>query len=161
MFLNISFQQKDLAKTAFRQAGVPLTWNPAQKKWETSATSLPTSLQQYAEGNLSSTSSAPIFYYLAQESGPPDFPFCVEAIFNTREELRQHILSGAWLRGWAGEEDMFAEAAVGVKATRRIAVGKHIPRGAVKGYNPLRYSKDPEIRAIVEKAITSGNCQYD
>ena len=48
MNLNISFQNKDAAKTAFRAAGIPLTWNAASKSWQTSAKELPRALWIYS-----------------------------------------------------------------------------------------------------------------
>lgn len=49
MNLNISYQNKDAAKAAFRAANIPLTWNSAAKRWQTSAKDLPRSLWIYSD----------------------------------------------------------------------------------------------------------------
>lgn len=149
MNLKISFQNKDAAKAAFRAAGIPLTWNAAAKVWQTSASELPAGLAQYVKPAANGT-----LFYLAQRTDTAGFNFAVEAVFESKEAVIEHILSGRWLAGWAGDEAaIFAGAAYVVAATKRIAVGKSIPNQYVTGNNRLCESKNAEIKAAVLAAM--------
>jgi hypothetical protein len=152
MKLNISYAQKDAAKTAFRNAGLPLTWNAATKTWQTSATELPASLAHYAPAANPQTAAqeGPAFYLAQRTCASKGFDFTVEAVFASKEAVIDAITSGRFLAGWAGSEaSILVNALYVVAANRRISVGKAIPNQYVTGHNRLIDSKNMSVQAAL------------
>lgn len=123
MNLNIRYDEKDAAKAAFRAAGLPLTWNSAQKTWQTSATELPAALSRYA-ATAPSARAGKWLYLVSGYTGSPGYPYLVEFSAETADDL-----IAACERGFDADDegmtDWFALSLISSDA--KIGVGKMFP----------------------------------